>query len=232
MTQRNPRLRGGRRGRASQSGSAGGASRVRRFRSLADERTGGSDATAERDAGPTTRERARVGHARRERRNRCHFARAGAWVGSRTTNWISVAAEDARGGCSAVVQFVMNRRRGDDRGKCRGKQSEEKNHTNKTTLRQTIFRVMAPDVFQIFFQTCLSRNEYSAPSDDRSIARFAHEMMIEFIITGLIGLSLWSQRVLPILLTTSMPEMTLPNTGCCDGTGRRATSPGSRCGRC
>ena len=63
------------------------------------------------------------------------------WARARP-NWISVAAEDARGGCSAVVQFVMNRRRGDDRGKCRGKQSEEKNHTNKTTLRQTIFRVM------------------------------------------------------------------------------------------
>ena len=111
------------------------------FRSLADERTGGSDATAERDAGPTTRERARVGHARRERRNRCHFARAGAWVGSRTTKWISVAAEDARGGCSAVVQFVMNRRRGMIAENV-GNSQKKKNHTNKTTLRQTIFRVM------------------------------------------------------------------------------------------
>ena len=44
-----------------------------------------------------------------------------------------------------------------------------------------------------------------------------HEMVTDFIITGVTGLSFASQRVLPIFITTSMPLVTFPNTGCCEG---------------
>ena len=39
-------------------------------------------------------------------------------------------------------------------------------------------------------------------------------MTTEFIITGLIGASPGSVGIFPILFTTSMPEVTLPKTGC------------------
>ena len=65
------------------------------------------------------------------------------------------------------------------------------------------------------------RDRVASPAGRRTRMPRAYSVTVTLIIlTGVLGRSLPSVGVVSIFFTTSMPEVTLPNTGCFDGPGR------------